>query len=212
MRARRFVGLVALVYASGCVALTGLDKLTVGDDAPEAGTVVTLPDGAVGIVTSDGSVVPVGDASPDVPDANDSGSGPTDAGVTDTGAPDTGPVDSGSTVGVRCGGSKVCSGAENICCYFAFGGNLGSCTGDGTMCASGTSFACDGDEDCGDGKVCCVNWNQIIFQGTSSCQSSCDAGAFSGVGLACANDPGRCLAGQSCKAAPDAPPTISACQ
>ncbi len=120
------------------------------DGQPDAST---ADSGTGGASTADSSP---GEAS--TAGSGTGGSGTEEAGTqhtgggADSGTEDATPPDSGSGTGEIVCGTSMCSGGT-ICCYDS---NTPKCIQPTEPCAYGygTTIACDGPEDCGDGELC----------------------------------------------------------
>src|SRR6185437_15476672 len=131
------------------------------DDVQSAMSPDASPDADTGALDTGSPLMDTG--------APDAGGGVRDASTPDTGARDASSADSGTMVGVECGASKVCSSSAPVCCFFPFGGQLATCAAAVAACEDGMGYACDGDEDCSSGGVCCVSWSTLTSSGFSQC-------------------------------------------
>lgn len=205
-RARWFVGVVSLLAASGCVALSGLGDLEAVDepfvnDSSADGAPSSSADGAT--TGSDASGDSAKDAPPFWPDVFIPADGDLpDVNLPDTGGPDAGPAGAGI---VQCSGTLQCKNGD-VCCFSAFFPFPG-CAAD--MCTfGGDGLACDDDSDCNGSQMCCISSALATASATSSCKDSCGNGAMH----ACMTDADCTGANQACKHVANAPDPIKACQ
>jgi hypothetical protein len=198
---------------SGCVALSGLGDLEVGD----------APDGAVASGSSGTTGIPLGvdGSTPDAGASDRSAPLPFDAGLPfpldgglvpdanqpDTGGPEAGPAGAGV---VACSATLDCTDAKPVCCFSPFF-PVPSCAKSIGQCTDGFGFACDDNSDCS--AVCCVTWAPFEYTATSRCMDSCPTqkGVTGNQGAACASND-QCAPDETCTHVASAPGPIKACQ